>query len=234
MNLKQKAASQALDYIHDGMVIGLGSGSTTAYFVDMLGQKLKSGNLRSIKGVPTSEKTAQQARDLDITLTTLTEQGSVSKDPRLDLTVDGADEVDPNLNLIKGLGKALLREKIVAIHSERLIVIVDESKLSPRLGSRVPLPVEIVRFEAETHVRWLKKLSSRAELWLDENGAPIVTDNGNYLARCWFDNGIPDARRLADALAKRPGIVEHGLFLDMASKVIAAGVEAVSVMERDK
>lgn len=233
MNLKQAAASYALNYVRDGMILGLGSGSTTAYFVDMLGEKLKSGALRDIQGVPTSERTAHQARALGIPLTSLTEQGRTSPALRLDLAVDGADEVDPHLNLIKGLGKALLREKIVEIHSDLFVVIVDESKLSSKLGTKAPLPVEIVRFEAETHVRWLRTLSSRAESWLDEAGAPLVTENGNYLARCWFEDGIADSYQLAKTLAERPGIVEHGLFLDMASEVIVAGAEGVKVLERE-
>jgi ribose 5-phosphate isomerase A len=136
--------------------------------------------------------------------------------------VDGADEVDPDLNLIKGLGRALLREKIVACHAECFLVIVDVSKLVTRLGTQAPLPVEIVQFEAAAHVRWLNTLNCRAELWLEADGSPIVTDNGNYLARCWFADGIEDPCALARCLADRPGIVEHGLFLEMATAVIAA------------
>lgn len=233
MNLKQTAARYALKYVRDGMILGLGSGSTTAYFVDMLGEKIKSGALRNIQGIPTSETTAHQARELGIPLTTLTERGRTSPVPRFDLAIDGADEVDAHLNLIKGLGKALLREKIVEIHSDQFVVIVDESKLSPKLGTKAPLPVEIVRFEAETHVRWLNTLSSQAELWKDEVGAPFVTDNGNYLVRCWFEDGIADIYHLAKKLAERPGIVEHGLFLDMASKVIVAGAQGIRVLERE-
>lgn len=233
MNLKQDAASYAMNFVRDGMVLGLGSGSTTAYFVDMLGEKIRSGALKDIQGVPTSERTAHQARALGISLTTLTDRGGTSQAPRLDLAVDGADEVDPHLNLIKGLGKALLREKIVEIHSDLFVVVVDESKLSSKLGAKVPLPVEIVQFEAKTHVRWLRTLSSRAELWLDEAGEPVLTDNGNYLARCWFEDGISDSYHLAKALAERPGVVEHGLFLDMATKVIVAGAQGVRVLERE-
>ncbi len=231
MNLKQAAASRALDFVKSGMCLGLGSGSTTAYFVEMLGQRLKEGQLRNIHAVPTSDRTAERASLLGIPLTNL------SANPELDLAVDGADEVDPNLNLIKGLGKALLREKIVEIHARRFIVIVDELKIVPRLGAHQPLPVEIVRFEAQTHVRWLNSLGCRAELWF-EDAEPVVTDNGNYLARCWFENGasggIPDAYGLARTLADRPGIVEHGLFLDMASLVVVAGSEGVTILERAK
>jgi len=208
------------------MVLGLGSGSTTAYFVDMLGAELKAGALHDIVGVPTSEATAAQARGLGIPLTTLADH------LHLDLAVDGADEVDPDLNLIKGLGRALLREKIVEIHAHRFVVIVDESKLVPRLGRHGPLPVEIVPFQAEAHVRWLKTLGCRAELWLESDGSRVVTDNGNYLVRCWFPDGIADPHALARALADRPGVVEHGLFLDMASTAIVAAPEGTRILKK--
>jgi ribose 5-phosphate isomerase A len=226
MNLRQQAASHALTYVRSGMLLGLGSGSTTSHFVDMLGERLHERRLWDIAGVPTSEKTATRARALGIPLTTLIDH------PHLDLAVDGADEVDPSLNLIKGLGRALLREKIVEVHADRFLVIVDDSKLVPRLGSRGPLPVEVVPFGAPLHVQWLNTLGCRAELWREEDGAPIVTDNGNYLARCWFPDGIADPHALARALADRPGIVEHGLFLDMTTAVIVASPEGIRVLER--
>ncbi len=231
MNLKQKAAREALKHVRSGMVLGLGSGSTTAFFVDMLGAALNTGALQDIVGVPTSEATARQARTLGIPLTTLAELGRGRSAPRLDLAVDGADEVDAHLDLIKGLGRALLREKIVEIHAGQLLIVVDESKLVPCLG-RGPLPVEITPFEAEVHVRWLRTLGCRAELWHEDDGLPIVTDNGNYLVRCWFADGIADPQALARTLAERPGIVEHGLFLGMASAVIVAGAEGVHLLEK--
>jgi ribose 5-phosphate isomerase A len=225
-DLKQLAAQQALESLQDGMALGLGSGSTAACFVQLLGERVQAGTLRQIVGVPTSEKTARQAAALGIPLTTLTELERHRPPPLLDLVIDGADEVDAELNLIKGLGQALLREKIIASYARRFVVIVDESKLVARLG-RGPLPVEIVQFEAGLHVRWLASLGCRAELWREADGRPIVTDNGNFLARCWFETatgaGIPDVPALARVLAERPGIVEHGLFLGMASEVIVAG-----------
>ncbi len=226
MSLKHQSAAQALTYVRSGMTLGLGSGSTTAIFVDLLGERLARGELRDIRGVPTSEKTAAQARALGIPLTTLTEH------PRLDLAVDGADEVDPALDLIKGLGRAALREKIVEIHAERFIVIVDESKLVPRLGTRGPLPVEIVTFEAGAHIRWLNTLGCRAEQWFEDDGSPVVTDNGNYLVRCWFEGGISGPQELARTLDARPGIAGHGLFLGMADEVIVAGEKGVRVLKR--
>ncbi|MEJ2599008.1 MAG: ribose-5-phosphate isomerase RpiA [Anaerolineales bacterium] len=227
MNLKQEAARRALDFVQDGMCLGLGSGSTTTIFVDMLGERWQKGELQHIRGVPTSQATEERARRWGIPLASLTDLG------QLDLVVDGADEVDPQLNLIKGLGKALLREKIIEIHARRFLVIVDESKLTQRLGGHVPLPVEIVRFEAQSHIRWLNGLGCRAEQWF-EDGNPVITDNGNFLALCHFEEmgGIPDVAELAQELALRPGIVEHGLFLGMAQQVIVAGQKGVRLLER--
>jgi ribose 5-phosphate isomerase A len=222
---KQQAAAYALTLVQSGMMLGLGTGSTTGHFIKMLGERLRAGELRDVVGVPTSERTATLARELGIRLVSLAEH------PRLDLAVDGADEVDPNLNLIKGLGWALLREKIVAMHAEQFIVVADESKLVLRLGARRPLPVEIVPFGAEAHVRWLNTLGCRAELWREDGGSPVVTDNGNYLARCWFPGGIADPHALARALADRPGVVEHGLFLGMAHAVVVATPAGVRVLE---
>jgi ribose 5-phosphate isomerase A len=226
MNLKKEAASRALDYVQSGMILGLGSGSTNDFFVEMLGDRISSGALNNIKGVPTSDGTAERARKLHIPLTTLSEF------PQLDLAVDGADEVDPNFNLIKGLGRAALREKLVEMHARLFVVIVDESKLVRQLGTRGPLPVEIVQFESETNIRWLNSLGCRAEQWLEEEGSPVITDNGNFLVRCWFEDGIADAYQLAEILQARPGIVGHGLFLDMTDVVIVAGENGIRILEK--
>ncbi len=231
MNLKQQAAARTLDYVRSGMTLGLGTGSTTAHLVDMLGERLHTGELQDIRAVPTSERTAAQARTLSIPLTTLAELGRHRGAALLDLAVDGADRVDPDLNLIKGLGRALLREKIVAVHADRFLIIVDESKMTPRLGDNCPVPVEIVPFEAEAHVRWLGTLGCHAELWLEKDNSPVVTDDENYLARCWFPDGIADPVALARTLAGRPGIVEHGLFLGMADAVIVAGSEGIRILQ---
>lgn len=231
MNLKQQAANHAMSFVKNGMVLGLGTGSTTKYFLEMLAEKLKSGELRDISGVPTSEEITQLAKSLSIPLVSLSELSPGSATPTLDLAVDGADEIDPDLNLIKGLGRALLREKIVESYAKFFLVIVDESKVVNRLGQG-PLPIEVVPYEAEIHVRWLKSLGDRAEVWLEEGGEPIVTDNGNYLIRCWFANEIPDPYKLARELADRPGVVEHGLFLDMADLAIVAGSDGIQLKER--
>lgn len=233
MNLKQQAARQALDYVQDGMFIGLGSGSTMAYFIDLLGERLQNGSLHGVQVVPTSEASAARAQALNILVTTLSARDTTAGSLPLDLAVDGADEVDPCLNLIKGLGRALLREKVVVVHAAQFIVIVDESKLVDRLGTRGPLPVEIIPFEAEAHIRWLDSLGCQAVLWREANGSPVVTDNGNYLALCSFGKGIPDVQALARALADRPGILEHGLFLGMASHVIVAGEHGVRLLQAE-
>lgn len=208
------------------MALGLGSGTTAGRFVDLLGERLRSGTLRDIVGVPTSEATAARACRQGIPLTTLDEHR------RLDLAIDGADEVDPNLNLIKGLGRCLLREKIVVAHADRFLVLIDEAKLIERLGTRGPMPVEIVPFAAIAQVAWLDSISGRAELWKEADGSPVVTDNGNYLVRCWFAGGIADPHALARTLADRPGIVDHGLCLDVATAVVVSGAAGVRVLER--
>jgi ribose 5-phosphate isomerase A len=225
-SLKRLAAKHAVDLVQSGMVLGLGHGSTTRHAVDIIGERVQSGELRDIVGVPTSEYTRAQARALGIPLATLAEQ------PDLDLAIDGADEVDPDLNLIKGLGGALLREKIVEIAARRFAVIVDESKLVDRLGTRGPLPVEVTQFAWEAHARWLESLGCRAELRREADGTPFVTDNSNYIVHCTFPEGIADPVALGQELLGRPGILEHGLFLDMATEVIVAGVDGVRVIHR--
>ena len=228
MNLKMQAAQYALDYVRPGMILGLGSGSTTEYFIDLLGERYRTGSLEGIHAVPTSRATAKQARAWGIPITTL------SENPALDLAVDGADEVDPQLNLVKGLGRALLREKVVEFRSQRLIIIVDESKLVSCLGEKVPLPVEIIKFESQAHMIWLETLGCHTEQFCEENGSPVVTDNGNYLVGCYFENGIAEPYQLARVLADQPGIVEHGLFLDVASQVIVAGQVGIRILERQE
>lgn len=226
MSLKQQAAVYAVDMVEDGMVLGLGTGSTFAYALEELGARVALGRLRSIVGVPTSEATARRAHELGIPLTTLAEH------PELDMVIDGADEVDPQLNLIKGLGGALLREKIVAIATKRFITIVDESKLVTRLGTRGPLPVEVVPFAWEVHACWLSALGCHTELRRNPDGSPYVTDNHNFIVHCTFPQGIADPYALDQVLHTRPGIVEHGLFLGIASEVVVAGAEGVRVLKR--
>lgn len=234
--LKRQAAEYALSFVVNGMTLGLGSGSTTTFFIQILGERIQKGQLAGIRAVPTSEKTAGLARQLGIPLTCISElleeKGIEYEGSLLDMAVDGADEVDPDLNLIKGLGRALLREKIVEMHTNRLVIIVDESKLVKRLGSKGPLPVEIVPFEAGAHVKWLNSLGCRAEFWLEKDGTPVLSDNGNNLALCTFHDGIQDPWETATCLKKRTGIIEHGLFLDMAQTIIVSGPSGIRCLER--
>ncbi len=220
------AAARAVDFVQSGMILGLGHGSTAKHAVDVIGERVNSGSLRDIVGVPTSEYTAAQARALGIPLATLAEQ------PVLDLAIDGADEVDPDLSLIKGLGGALLREKIVERAARRFVVIVDDSKLVKRLGTRGPLPVEVTQFAWKAHIVWLESLGCRAELRREDEGSPFVTDNGNYIIHCTFPDGITDPASLARTLIERPGVLEHGLFLEMATEVVVADSDGVRVISR--
>ena len=226
--LRRTAGRIALNYVCEGMTIGVGTGRTTRFFIEALGEKYLDGVFREIYAVPTSVATGQLLTTFGIPIVSLTDH------PTLDLAVDGADEVDPNLNMIKGLGRALMREKIVEIHAKRLLIIVDEMKLVPRLGSICPLPVEILPFEAALHIQWLNSLGCRAEQWVEADGSYVVTDNGNYLARCWFENGITNSYKLACELNQRPGILEHGLFMDMATDVIVAGEDGIHQLRREQ
>lgn len=227
--LKQVAAEQAVaKEVRSGMAIGLGTGSTVAYALDALGAALQAGRLTDIVGVPTSDQTADRARALGIPLRELHEVET------LDVTIDGADEIDPDLNLIKGLGAALLREKMVAQVTQRLVVIADASKRVQRLGQKAPLPVEVVTFGWRAHLPFLTQAGATPRRRDDADGQPILTDNGCYLIDCAFDaaEGIEDPQVLEWLLLARAGIVDHGLFLDMAAVAYIAGENGVEVVER--
>ena len=224
--LKRAAARRAVDYVASGTVVGLGSGSTVSPLLELLGEALASGALRDVRAVPTSEDTASRCRVLGVPLTTLDEH------PRLALAIDGADEIDPRLDLVKGLGGALLREKLVALAARRFVVIADTSKRVRKLGTRAPVPVEVVRFGWTTHLPFFERLGATPALRRTADGEPFVTDEGHYIVDCRFARGIPDARAVARALARRPGVVEHGLFLGMARVAVVAGPRGVAVLVR--
>lgn len=220
---KQQAAHAALELIQSGMALGLGTGSTATYLLHELAQALRNGSLRHIVGVPTSEHTARLAMQLGIPLTTLAEH------PVLDLALDGADEIDPALGLIKGMGGALLREKIVAASASCFVVIADAAKRVPQLGARTPVPVEIVPFAAPLCSRLLAALGATVTLRCNSAGVPYQTDEGHQILDCAF-GVVADPPALARAIRDIPGVVEHGLFLSMASLAVVAGPEGVQTL----
>ncbi|VVA12881.1 PREDICTED: probable ribose-5-phosphate isomerase [Prunus dulcis] len=226
--LKKLAADKAVEYVKSGMVLGLGTGSTAAFVVSKLGELLKSGELQNIVGVPTSKRTEDQARQLGIPLSVLDDH------PKIDLAIDGADEVDPNLDLVKGRGGALLREKMVEAASDKFVVVADETKLVTGLGgSGLAMPVEVVQFCWKYNLVRLQELFNEegveAKLRLDGDGKPYITDNFNYIVDLYFKSPIKDGPAAGKEISKFEGVVEHGLFLDMATAVIIAGKDGVDV-----
>ncbi|TVY03972.1 ribose-5-phosphate isomerase RpiA [Paenibacillus cremeus] len=219
MESKRVAAEKAVEYIRDGMVVGLGTGSTAYWAIQKLGKKIKGG--LSIKAVATSINSENLAKELGIPLI------SISEAEEMDITIDGADEVDNEWNLIKGGGGALLREKIVASFSKELIIVVDESKKVSRLG-KYPLPVEIVKFGHELTQKKLGKLGCIPKLRVVDNN-PFITDNGNYIIDCDFGS-IDQPKDLHSVINMIPGVVDNGLFIKIATKVIV-GYRDGSILE---
>jgi ribose 5-phosphate isomerase A len=226
MNLKQMAAARAVEMVQSGMLLGLGTGSTARYAIEMIGERLHNGILSDIMGVPTSSGSAELARQVGIPLTTLQQH------PTLDLTIDGADEVGPNLVLIKGQGGALLREKIIARASRREVIIVDESKVVQVLGSKAPLAVEVIPFGWGTYDDALRKFGCQPVLRMKET-EPYVTDEGNYIVDCRFAR-IDDPLALETELHRIPGLVENGLFIGLASLILVAHESGVRETRPDQ
>jgi len=223
--LKQQAAWRAAEYVRSGMILGLGTGSTTRFALERIAELLKQGQLENILGIPSSLQTEALARSLGIPLTSFDAHSGI------DLTIDGADEVDPRLNLIKGGGGALLREKVLAQASQCNIIIVDEGKLSPRLGSKWPLPVEVVPFALGVEMKFLQSLGAKVSLRKNSDGSPYRTDQGNEILDADF-GPIADPEALARQLNQRAGIVEQGLFLGLATEVIVAGKNGIRHLKR--
>lgn len=228
--LKKQTGYKAVDdYVESGMVVGLGTGSTAAFAVERLGEKLASGELKDIVAIPTSIRTRDQAESLNIPLVTL------DTHPKLDVAIDGADEVDPDLNLVKGRGGALLREKMVEMQADKFIVIVDDSKLVPGLGISGAMPVEVTPFCYEFNLKRLAELESvkgcEAKLRMSESDdtKPYVTDNDNYIVDLYFKDPIKDPVQAAKEFESLVGVVEHGLFLGMSTAVIIAGKDGIEV-----
>ena len=223
-DLKRRAGEAAAEFVTDGMRVGLGTGSTVHYTLLALGRRIEEEGL-DVVGVPTSVRTEETSRQVGIPLGDLDELG------HLDLTIDGADEVDPHLNLIKGLGGALVREKIVASHSDRMVVVVDESKMVDVLGTRSPLPVEVLSMGHRRLHTSLADLGCAPALRLGGDDLPFVSDNGNYIFDCRFER-IPRPYELEMEINNVVGVVENGLFLDMATSVVVAGDAGIVVKDR--
>ena len=220
-HLKKIAAENATEEIQDGMVVGLGTGSTVYYALLKLGAMVQNG--LNIIGIPTSAGTEKIANEQGITLATL------ANHPTIDLTIDGADEVDPHLNLIKGGGAALVREKIIANASKRILIVVDESKVSQVIGTSFALPVEIVQFGWEATQHCVNQICGKSDL---RGGIqkPLITDNGNYILDCHFE-GIPEPEKIEMLLNNIPGVVENGIFVKRADKVIIGTTNGIEYME---
>jgi ribose 5-phosphate isomerase A len=223
--LKAEAGAAAVDrFVRSGMRLGLGSGSTAAKMLDALGERLASGALADVAGVPTSAATAARCAELGIPLLTLEQAGELA------LVIDGADEIDPRLDLIKGLGGAHLREKVVAAAAREMVVVADETKIVGRLGERAPLPVEVITFALPVAERLLRGLGWEPELRVDD-GRPFVTDEGNRILHCRREEWV-DTEALAADISQVPGVVAHGFFLGFASAAVVATREGVQELRR--
>jgi len=222
---KKEAGEKAVEDIESGMTLGLGTGSTVYYSILKIGKLLKSGSLKNIICIPSSKRTENLAQKLQIPVRTFEDIQEI------DLTIDGADEVDKYMNLIKGGGAAHLREKIVVQASKSFTVVVDESKISDRLGEKWGVPVEVVKFAYPIITKFICEINGEPELRKYDNGKPVLTDEGNYIIDANF-GVIRNPFELAEKLENKAGIVEHGLFLRMATKVVIAGQNGIKLMEK--
>ncbi len=220
---KKEAAEKACEFIKDNMVVGLGSGSTTAYALKKISQLIHSNQLQNIFGIPSSLDTAEKAHQLGIPIT------DFKNHPEIDITIDGADEVDENLNVIKGGGGAHLREKIVFQASKRNIVIIDESKLSNKLGANWPVPVEVLPFAVDVEIKFLKSLGATINIRKNNDSSLFYTNQANLIIDAKFDI-LKDPHNLNNILNSRAGIMEHGLFVGLVTDVIVAGGDGIKEM----
>lgn len=217
--MKQLVGKAAADRVQSGMIVGLGTGSTTAYTIEYLGERIKSGELKDIKGVPTSFQAEVLAKQYGVPLTTLDEVDHI------DIAIDGADEVDPNLNLIKGGGAAHTREKVVDYFAEKFIVVVDSSKLVDKLGSTFKVPVEVIPMAVATVTKSLEKLGGKPELRMGiRKAGPVITDQGNMILDVKFDNLSDNAKELESTINNIPGVLENGLFIDSTELVLVGEI----------
>jgi len=223
--LKKEAADKAVEQIKPGMVVGLGSGSSASFAVKKIGELIKAAQLKDIVGIPTSKATEELAKSLNIPLITFNDKQEI------DLTIDGADEVDEELNVIKGGGGAHLREKVVAQASKRLVIVVDETKVSKKLGEKWAVPIEVLQYCVELEKKFLESLGAKIELRKDKDGKPYITDEGNYILDSNF-GVINSPYDLAQKLEARAGIVEHGIFINLVSEVIVAYPEEIKILKK--
>jgi ribose 5-phosphate isomerase A len=222
--LKKLAAEKALEYIEDGMIVGLGTGSTVEYALHKLGLLVKDG--LNIKGIPTSVHTKRIAKEQNIPLTTIEEN------PEIDVTIDGADEVDSNLNLIKGGGGALTREKIIAFNSKKVIIVIDDSKIVKALGIDFDLPVEVVKFGWSSVKKVLEDFKCNVKLREIMDNEPFITDNGNYILDCEFER-IEDPITMEVELNSIPGVVENGLFVGLVDEAIVGSTQGILTLNKE-
>ena len=220
--MKKLAGEKSVEFVEDGMILGLGTGSTVEYMLKKLGEEVKKG--LNIKGIPTSMHTKKIAKECNIPLTNLDEN------PTIDLTIDGADEVDSELNLIKGGGGALTREKLIAYHSKKEIIIIDETKIVKALGIDFPLPVEVLKYGWSSTRKKLEEFGCETELRKIMN-EPYITDNSNYILDCDFER-IDDPEQLEKDLNCIPGVVENGLFIGLADEVIVGSKQGIMTLEK--
>lgn len=223
-NLKRKAAEKAVEFIKSDMVLGLGTGSTFNFVLEILSEKVKSGEIKDVIGISTSTQTLELARKLNFPI------GKFSDHPKIDLTIDGADEVDEKLNVIKGGGGALLHEKIIAQASKKVIIVVDQSKVSKYLGEKWAVPIEVIQKASVSESEYLKSIGASVELRKTENNN-FITDEGNYILDADF-GVIKNPKKLAKKLNKRAGIVEHGLFVNMVDHVIVASDKDIQILTK--
>lgn len=224
IEFKQQAAEKAVDYIQNNMIVGLGHGSTAIFALRKIARLLGDGTLQNVRGIPCSRQTEAEARELGIPLTTLDES------PAVDITIDGADEIDSKMNMIKGGGGALLREKIVAQASTTCIYVADESKYSEFLGEKWAVPVEVLPFGARATCAYLESLGAQVTIRQKADGTNFLTDQNNLIADCNF--GVMHApESIATAMKSRAGIVEHGLFIGIATEIIIAGKDGIRTLQ---
>jgi ribose 5-phosphate isomerase A len=240
---KKLAAEKAVEEIESGMIIGLGSGSTFKFAIERISERIKNGELKNILGIPSSIETERNAIRLGIPLTTFDELITKNSEQKLfsilnsqfsiDLTIDGADEIDQDLNLIKGGGGKLLREKVLAQASKRLIIVVDESKLSKHLGQKFSVPIEVIPFAVCVEKKFLESIGAKIQIRKNHDGSNYITDENNFILDASFGE-IKNVKELSALLNQRAGIVEHGIFISLAEKVYCAGKNGIEVITRTK